>query len=99
MYEIDRIGRLTSVPTVRSCPVCPWQIVSDSAVLAEMEQATHRITNHATLPERRRVQRLVASYRQILGNLPAHLLVLMVQQVMDTPATPATTPAEVVSAA
>ena len=96
MYEIDRIGRLTSVPTVRSCPVCPWQIVSDSAVLAEMEQATHRITNHATLPERRQIQHLITDYRQILGNLPAHLLVLMVQQVMDAPAT---TPAEVVSAA
>jgi len=93
MHEIDRIGRLAPA---RSCPVCPWQIVSDSAVLAEMEQATHRITNHATLPERRQIQHLITDYRQILGPLPAHLLVLMVQQVMDAPAT---TPAEVVSAA
>lgn len=100
MHENDRT-RLTSVPAVRSCPStgCPWQIVTDSHTLAEMEQATHRITNHATLPERRRVQRLVASYRQILGNLPTRLLVLMVQQVMDTPATPVTTPTEAVSAA
>ena len=97
MHEIDRT-RLTSVPTVRSCPVCPWQIVTDSHTLADLEQATHRIT-HATLPERRQIQHLITDYRQILGNLPAHLLVLMVQQVMDTPATPATTPAEVVSAA
>lgn len=95
MHEIDRIGRLTSVPTVRSCPVCPWQIVTDSHTLADLEQATHRIT-HATLPERRQIQHLITDYRQILGNLPTRLLVLMVQQVMDTPAT---TPAEVVSAA
>lgn len=95
MHEIDRIGRLTSVPTVRSCPVCPWQIVTDSHTLADLEQATHRIT-HATLPERRQIQHLITDYRQILGNLPTRLLVLMVQQVMDAPAT---TPAEVVSAA
>ena len=96
MHARDRIGRLTSVPTVRSCPVCPWQIVSDSAVLAEMEQATHRMAAHATLPERVQVQHLVAAYRQILGDLPTHLLVMAVAQVLDTPAT---TPAEVVSAA
>ena len=94
MYEIDRIGRLTSVPTVRSCPVCPWQIASDSAVLAEMEQATHRITAHATLPERHQIQNLVDSYQQIIGPLPPHLLILAVAQVLDTP-----TPVEVVSAA
>lgn len=95
MHARDRTARLKTIPVVRDCPVCPWQIVSDSAVLAEMEQATHRIT-HATLPERRQIQHLITDYRQILGNLPAHLLVLMVQQVMDAPAT---TPAEVVSAA
>lgn len=94
MYEIDRIGRLTSVPTVRSCPVCPWQIVSDSHTLADLEQATHRIDAHATLPERRQIQHLVTDYRQILGDLPTRLLVLAVAQVLDTPA-----PAEVVSAA
>jgi len=98
MHARDRIGRLTSVPTVRDCPSigCPWQIVTDSAVLAEMEQATHRMSEHATLPERVQVHHLVAAYRQILGTLPARLLVLMVQQVMDAPAT---TPVEVVSAA
>ena len=94
MHEIDRIGRLTSVPTVRSCPVCPWRVVSDSAVLAEMEQATHRVDAHATLPERRQIQHLITDYRQILGDLPTRLLVLAVAQVLDTPA-----PAEVVSAA
>ena len=94
MHARDRIGRLTSVPTVRSCPVCPWQIVTDSAVLAEMEQATHRMDEHATLPERVQVQHLVAAYRQILGTLPTHLLVMAVAQVLETPA-----PAEVVSAA
>ena len=94
MHEIDRIGRLTSVPAVRSCPVCPWQLVTDSHTLADLEQATHRVDAHATLLERRQIQHLVASYRQILGDLPTHLLVLMVQQVMDAPA-----PVEVVSAA
>ena len=97
MHENDRT-RLTSVPAVRSCPStgCPWRVVSDSAVLAEMEQATHRITNHATLPERVQVQHLITAYRQILGDLPTRLLVLAVAQVLDTPTT---TPAEVVSAA
>ena len=54
------------------------------------------LITHATLPERRQIQHLITDYRQILGNLPTRLLVLMVQQVMDAPAT---TPAEVVSAA
>lgn len=94
MYTNDRIGRLAPAPTVRSCPVCPWQIVSDSAVLAEMEQATHRITAHATLPERHQIQNLVDSYQQIICPLPPHLLILAVAQVLDTP-----TPVEVVSAA
>ena len=91
MHARDRIGRLAPA---RSCPVCPWQIVSDSHTLADLEQATHRVDAHATLLERRQIQHLVASYRQILGDLPTHLLVLMVQQVMDAPA-----PVEVVSAA
>ena len=95
MHARDRIGRLAPASTVRSCPVCPWQIVSDSHTLADLEQATHRIT-HATLPERRQIQHLVADYRQILGDLPTRLLVLAVAQVLDTPAT---TPVEVVSAA
>ena len=92
MYENDRTAR----PVMRSCPSigCPWQVVSDSARLADLEQATHRVDAHATLPERRQIQHLVADYRQILGDLPTRLLVLMVQQVLDTPA-----PAEVVSAA
>jgi len=96
MYEIDRIGRLAPAPVMRDCPSigCPWQIVTDSAVLAEMEQATHRMAEHATLPERVQVQHLVAAYRQILGDLPAHLLILAVAQVLETP-----TPVEVVSAA
>jgi len=96
MYEIDRIGRLTSVPTVRDCPVCPWQLVTDSHTLAEVEQATHRMSEHATLPERVQVQHLITAYRQILGDLPTRLLVMAVAQVLDTPAT---TAAEVVSAA
>ena len=98
MHARDRIGRLAPAPTVRDCPSlgCPWQIVSDSAVLAAMEQATHRMSEHATLPERVQVQHLVAAYRQILGDLPTHLLVMAVAQVLDTPAT---TPVEVVSAA
>ena len=97
MHENDRT-RLTSVPAVRSCPStgCPWQIVTDSHTLAEMEQATHRMDEHATLPERVQVQHLVAAYRQILGPLPTHLLVMAVAQVLDTPTT---TPVEVVSAA
>lgn len=94
MYEIDRIGRLDTIPVMRDCPSCPWQIASDSAVLAEMEQATHRITAHATLPERHQIQNLVDSYQQIIGPLPPHLLILAVAQVLDTP-----TPVEVVSAA
>lgn len=96
MYEIDRIGRLAPAPVMRDCPSigCPWQIASDSAVLAEMEQATHRITAHATLPERHQIQNLVDSYQQIIGPLPPHLLILAVAQVLDTP-----TPVEVVSAA
>ena len=94
MYDDDRIGRLDTIPVMRDCPACPWQIVSDSAVLAEMEQATHRITNHATLPERRQIQHLITDYRQIIGPLPTRLLVMAVAQVLDTPA-----PAEVVSAA
>ena len=98
MHPSNRTARLTPASTVRACPSigCEWQIVSDSAVLAEMEQATHRMDVHAILPERRQIQNLVASYRQILGGLPTRLLVMAVTQVMDTPAT---TPVEVVSAA
>ena len=91
MHARDRIGRLAPA---RSCPVCPWQIVSDSHTLADLEQATHRVDAHATLPERRQIQHLITDYRQILGDLPTRLLVLAVAQVLDTPA-----PAEVVSAA
>ena len=96
MHARDRIGRLAPAPTVRDCPSigCPWQIVSDSAVLAEMEQATHRMSEHATLPERRQIQHLITDYRQIIGPLPTRLLVMAVAQVLETPA-----PAEVVSAA
>lgn len=94
MHTSNRTGRLDTIPVMRDCPACPWQVVSDSAVLAEMEQATHRITDHATLPERIQIQNLVDSYRQIIGPLPGNLLILAVAQVLDTP-----TRAEVVSAA
>ena len=75
-----------TAPVVLDCRACTWQIVSDSATVAGLEQAAHRITTHATLPERLQVQRLVESYRQILGPLPGTLLILAVTQVLDTPA-------------
>lgn len=76
-----------TAPVVLDCPTgCDWQIVSDSTTVAGLEQAAHRITTHATLPERLQVQRLVESYRQILGPLPGTLLILAVTQVLDTPA-------------
>ena len=101
MYQIEPTHRPASDPVMLGCPTtgttgCTWAILSGSAVLAEIEQATHRMAAHATLPERRQVQHLVTAYRQILGDLPTHLLVMAVAQVLDTPAT---TPAEVVSAA
>ena len=86
MRSEQRTARPNSTPVVLDCPTgCDWQVVSDSAVLAGLEQATHRITAHATLPERRQVQHLITAYRQVLGDLPGTLLILAVQQVLDTP--------------
>ena len=87
-----------AAPVVLDCRSCTWQIVSDSAVLAGLEQATHRITAHATLPERRQVQHLITAYRQVLGDLPGTLLVLAVQQVLDTTPTQVDTGLEVSAA-
>jgi hypothetical protein len=78
--------RLAAAPVVRSCRACDWQVWSDSAVVAELEQATHRVTDHATLPERVRIRELVSAYRELLGDLPEHLLVLAVHHVLDGPA-------------
>lgn len=87
MRNTDSTTRPNTTPVVLDCPTgCDWQIVSDSATVAGLEQAAHRITDHATLPERVQVQRLVESYRQILGPLPGTLLILAVTQVLDTPA-------------
>ncbi len=87
MRNTDPTTRPNTTPVVLDCPTgCDWQIVSDSATVAGLEQAAHRITTHATLPERLQVQRLVESYRQILGPLPGTLLILAVTQVLDTPA-------------
>lgn len=77
-------ARPNTTPVTLDCRSCTWQVVSDSAVLAGLEQATHRITAHATLPERLQVQHLITAYRQILGDLPGTLLILAVQQVLDT---------------
>lgn len=84
MRSEQRTVRPTT-PVMLGCPTgCTWQVLSDSATVAGLEQATHRITAHATLPERRQVQHLVTAYRQILGDLPGTLLILAVQQVLDT---------------
>lgn len=90
MRNTDSTTRPNTTPVVLGCPTgCDWQIVSDSATVAGLEQATHRITEHATLPERLQVQHLVTAYRQVLGDLPGPLLILAVTQVLDTPAVPA----------
>ncbi|MGW9351738.1 hypothetical protein [Nocardiopsis flavescens] len=78
--------RLVATPAVRGCQRCDWEIWSDSVVVAELEQAAHRVEAHASLPERLRIQHLVASYRELLGALPTRLLVLAVHHVLDGPA-------------
>lgn len=78
------------------CPSCDWQVVSCSAVIAGLSQAEHRITDHTTLLERVRAQRLVTSYQEVLGDLPGALLVLAVTQALDAP-TQADTALEVVA--
>ncbi|MGW5880262.1 hypothetical protein ACWFMI_27320 [Nocardiopsis terrae] len=85
MYENDPTP--ASTPVIRGCERgCDWQIVSDSARVADLEMATHTIETHASLPERHHLRRLVDSYRQLIGPLPAHLLILAVRQVLETPA-------------
>ncbi|HJE59703.1 MAG TPA: hypothetical protein K8V84_14530 [Nocardiopsis listeri] len=93
MRNTESTARPNTTPVVLDCRSCTWQIVSDSAVLAGLEQATHRITAHATLPERRQVQHLISAYRQVIGDLPGTLLILAVQQVLDTPTVVEATPA------
>ena len=85
MRNEQRTARPAS-PVVLGCPTgCTWQIVSDSATVAGLEQATHRITAHATLPERLQVQHLITAYRPVLGALPGTLLILAVHHVLDAP--------------
>ncbi|CAL9623137.1 hypothetical protein SUDANB121_05895 (plasmid) [Nocardiopsis dassonvillei] len=72
-----------AAPVMRGCQGCDWEIWSDSAVVAELEQAAHRVEAHATLPERLQIQHLVASYRELLGDLPGRLLVMAVHHVLD----------------
>ena len=93
MRNTEPTARPNTTPVVLDCRSCTWQIVSDSAVLAGLEQATHRITTHATLPERRQVQHLISAYRQVIGDLPGTLLILAVQQVLDAPTPVEATPA------
>ncbi|MBB5495773.1 hypothetical protein [Nocardiopsis metallicus] len=84
MYENDPTP--ASLPLTRECEWgCDWQIVSDSARVADLEAATHTVEAHASLPQRHRLRRLVDSYRQVIGPLPAHVLLLAVQQVLETP--------------
>ncbi|MER6626030.1 hypothetical protein [Streptomyces sp. NPDC000931] len=83
MYEPEPTP---TTPTTRFCERgCDWQIVSDSARLADLEAATHSIEAHASLPQRHRLRHLVDSYRQVIGPLPAHLLLLAVRQVLEAP--------------
>ncbi|MFE6309311.1 hypothetical protein [Nocardiopsis sp. NPDC057823] len=86
MYEIQPTLRPVAAPVMRGCRACDWQVWSDSAVVAELEQAAHRVSEHATLPERLRIQRLVTEYRELLGPLSERLLVLAVDHVLDRPA-------------
>ncbi|MEU0493755.1 hypothetical protein ABZ249_31395 [Nocardiopsis sp. NPDC006139] len=86
MYENQPTLRPVAAPVVRGCQGCDWEIWSDSAVVAELEQAAHRVTEHATLPERVRIQRLVVEYRELLGPLSERLLILAVAHVLDRPA-------------
>lgn len=78
--------RLAVAPVVRGCQRCDWEVWSDSVVVAELEQAAHRVAEHASLPERVRIQHLVTEYRELLGALPGRLLVLAVHHVLDGPA-------------
>lgn len=75
--------RPVAAPVVRGCQGCDWEIWSESAVVAELEQAAHRVSEHATLPERVQIQHLVAAYRELLGDLPTRLLVMAVHHVLD----------------
>lgn len=86
MRKNERTPRPVAAPVRRACRSCDWQVMSESALVAELEQATHRVTEHATLPERLRIQRLVTEYRELLGPLSERLLVLAVRQVLDQPA-------------
>ena len=78
--------RPVAAPVMRGCQACPWEVWSESALVAELEQATHRVAEHASLPERVRIQELVTEYRSLLGDLPGRLLVLAVDHVLDGPA-------------
>ncbi|MFD3685419.1 hypothetical protein ACFWTE_11440 [Nocardiopsis sp. NPDC058631] len=86
MYENERT-RQRQIAT-RDCPTCTWQIVTDSADLAQVEAATHRVAAHTTPLERARIGALVEGYQRWLGELPARLLLLAVWEVLDTPTAP-----------
>ncbi|MEE2041558.1 hypothetical protein Q8791_30485 [Nocardiopsis sp. CT-R113] len=87
MRENERT-RQSAVAT-RDCPTCDWEIVTDSADLAEVEAVTHRVEEHTTEEERARIGVLVEGYQRWLDELPARVLLLAVWEVLDTPTTPA----------
>ncbi|MBB6122204.1 hypothetical protein [Nocardiopsis algeriensis] len=75
----------------RECTLCQWEVVSGSALVAELEAATHRVEAHSTTGQRQHLAALLQAYREVLGPLPRNLLVLAVQQVLGPAPAPLAT--------
>jgi hypothetical protein len=84
MHTSERT-RQSAIAT-RGCTSCTWQIVAGSALVAELEAATHQVEAHTTMGQRLRIRSLVESYRAVLGPLPSRLLILAVREVLEEPA-------------
>ncbi|WP_117199112.1 hypothetical protein [Nocardiopsis sp. TNDT3] len=86
MHKNERTRESASTIATRDCASCSWQIVAGSALLADLEAATHQVQAHTTVPQRLRIRALVESYRAVLGPLPSRLLILAVREVLEEPA-------------
>lgn len=83
MHKNERTRESASAIATRDCASCSWKIVAGSALLADLEAATHRVQAHTTTSQRLRIRALVESYRAVLGPLPSHLLILAVREVLQ----------------
>ena len=75
-------------PATRSCdrdPDCDYEIVSDSALIADLSLATHTVTEHASLSEYVALRQLVRAYEEMIGPLNGPLLRLAAQEALQTP--------------